>query len=212
MPTGYTLYKAQDGATTSSGPENRARGIYPDKGVAGGVHSRGSAARGQSWSSGSGGGADPLAGFGAALDRYLASQGIGGLGGSSQSTSSQPVLPPALELLQEMRMRRESEANQATALAEMLSANTPQGQKYYLGMEPGGMADVLMGIITGNGPSAGASLLPEDQRAVRRTNVPFPMEGQPPVGQEAGEAMDIGNAILNFLRNIQTGQSSSQQG
>lgn len=149
------------------------------------------------------------------LDEYLASQGITGPGSigssqqSSQSSSSQPVLPPALELLQEMRARRESEANQASIIGAMLAANTPRGQTNYLGFEPGGVADVLLGIITGNGPSAAAGILPADQRMVRRTDVPVPM-GQPPVGSEFDAAQAMANAILEAIRNIGTGQSSSQ--
>lgn len=140
--------------------------------------------------------------------------GSGSSSGSSQGSSwnSQVVLPPVMELLMEMRARRDSLAQRQNILADILSANTPQGQKNYLGFEPGGIADVLMGLITGEGPSAGARILPADQRAVRRQALPVP-GGEPSVADEFGGGMDMATLILNALRTIATGgsQQSSQQ-
>ena len=138
----------------------------------------------------------------------------GGIGRSSsqssgQSTQSTLASPPVLDILAEMRERRNSEAARANIISSLLSNNTPRGQNFYLGFEPGGLADVLLGIITGQGPSAAAGILPAGQRAVRTTAVPIP-GAEPSVGAEFGGAKDMGNLILDAIRNIQTGQSSQQ--
>lgn len=138
------------------------------------------------------------------------SAGLQTSGGSSSSWQAQPVMPPVLDILAEMRARRDSEAQRAKLISDILGANTPRGQKNYLGFEPGGVADVLMGIITGKGPSAGADILPADQRAVRRTEVPIP-GAEPSVGDEAGGAMSLAEMIMNLIRVISTGGSQSQQ-
>lgn len=197
MPEGYSLYKMQEGGGTRGGSnestDNRSRGIYP----------QGERGAPTPYSNRTAAGNDPLQSI---ID--LINSAGGGTAGSSQSSGSTVVLPPVLELLAEMRARRESEAAQASSIGELLMTNLPRGQTYYPGMEPGGLADVLLGIITGQGPSVAQQILPEGQRLVRRTEVPIP-QGQPPVAEEAGGAMGIAQAILDALRNIQTSQSSS---
>lgn len=136
---------------------------------------------------------------------------VGNSSGQSSSWSAQPVLPPVLDLLAEMRSRRDSEAARAKLISDILSSNVPQGQNYYMGFEPGGVADVLLGIITGNGPGAASAILPEDQRRVRRQNVPIP-GAEPEVGAEAGAASTIAQQIMDAIRVISTGGSQSSQG
>jgi hypothetical protein len=138
-------------------------------------------------------------------------QGLGGFGSSSSQGSSwgaTPVEPPVLSILQEMRQRRDSLAQRQQIIADILAGNVPRGQTNYLGFEPGGVADILMGLISGEGPGAGARILPADQRRVRRQQLPVP-GGEPSVGEEAGGAMSLAQQILNAIRVIST--SGSQQ-
>lgn len=133
--------------------------------------------------------------------------GQGGIGGSS--FGSTVVVPPVVDILGEMRLRREAEAGIGKTMAEILNSNLPGGLSFYPGMEPGGLADVLLGIITGKGPGAAAGILPYDQRRVERMNIPFPTEGMPSVGEEFSEASALANAILNAIRTVPTSGSTS---
>lgn len=214
MPAGYDLYRAKDGTAT----DNRGRGIYPDPDV----ERRGKANRGRLGTSRgrniAGGifnsipylrrllGEEQAAGTDS-IDDILAALGLGegGLGGSS--SSSTVVVPPVLDVLAEMRARRQAAAEQAATLAGIIGTNVPQGMEYYPGAEPGGVADVLLGIITGKGPGAAGGIMPYDQRRVNRVNIPVP-NTNPSVGDELGEASGIANQILNAIRVIQTGSSS----
>ena len=112
------------------------------------------------------------------------------------------AVPPVTDILGEMRLRRQAEAEQANIISSILMSNIPRGQKYYPGMEPSGLADVLLGIITGNGPSAAAGILPESQRVVRRTDVNVPL-GQPSVQSDFGAASEMANSILSGAKVIQ---------
>jgi hypothetical protein len=121
---------------------------------------------------------------------------ITGLGGLGSGT-----LPPVTDLLGEMRLRRQAEAQQAGFLAEIIGSNVPRGAEYYPGYEPGGIADVLLGIITGKGPSVADSIL-GDTRRVKRTDIKVPT-GQPSVGEEFGEASSLAGSILGAGKVIQ---------
>lgn len=146
------------------------------------------------------------------LTDFLAALGIDptGLGsGSSSSWSSTPVAPPVVDILGEMRARRTAEAEQAVNIAEILGANLPAAMENYPGFEMGGLADVLLGIITGEGAGAGQQVLPQEQRRVNRVGIPVPKEGQPGVEEDAGVANALAQQILDAIRVIQTGGSSS---
>lgn len=190
MPQGHTLYKAQDGwGGIISGARNAVQGAAPAAPSSGG------------------GGADPYAAFTDLILQQMQQELAGGGSSSSQSSGSTVVMPPVLELLAEMRARRQAEADQAGTIAQIMSMNLPEGMTVFPGFEGGGLADVLMGIITGRGAEA-HGIIPDAARQVHRTNVPIP-QGQPSVESEAGSAQNIAQQIMNALRVIQTSQSSS---
>lgn len=141
---------------------------------------------------------------GEGLDDILSLLGIDSAGGLGSSSGSSLATPPVLDLLAEMRARRQAEAEQARGLAEILAANVPRGMKFYPGWEPGGVADILLGIVTGEGANHG--VLPADQRTVKRQQIPIP-QGQPSVQEDFGDASSMANAILNAIRVIQTSSS-----
>lgn len=198
-PRGLSLYKMQDGGAGGLG----LGGSLMQPSAPGGLGLGGSLFNTPIAQSG-GGGLDDI------LAAILGGES-GALGGSSssQSTGSTVVLPPVVELLQEMRARRESAVAQAETLASIMSNNLPSGMMYYPGFERGGLADVLLGIITGKGPAAAQQILPQGQRMVDRVNLNVP-SSQPGVGDEFGQGMTFADAIMAAIRNIQTSQSSSQ--
>jgi hypothetical protein len=133
-------------------------------------------------------------------------------GSSSGSTSQEVVLPPALDLLAEMRARRAQKRQDDLArlvdLVKMMSENLPANQKYYTGYEPGGLHDTLMGIITGKGTKEVMKLTPEDQRLVQRELVPIPSDiAEPEVGDEMGQAQSLAEQLTAAMKVVQTGTS-----
>lgn len=202
MPHGHNLYKMQEGGGTEDNPRPRLR-LGP---VSLGGHRRTAASAAPAIGAVLGlpygvGGDDELQSI---LNAYALAIGEGG--GLGSSSSSSLAVPPVLELLGEMRMRREAEAQQAVSLAEIIGSNVPRGQEFYPGYEPGSVADVLLGIITGGGPARAQEVLPANQRRVRRTGIPVP-QGQPDVSEEFGAASSMAQQILDAIRVIQTGSS-----
>ena len=136
---------------------------------------------------------------------------------SGGGSSSQPVMPPVIELLQEMRARRAQQAtvasNIAAALLQAAPMAAPAGTDIFPGMEQGGLADTLMGIITGRG--GGASAVLDKLRAPGKTTIPISGMNvpEPSVGAELPGALSAAMQILSGLRNVPTGsqgQSSTQ--
>jgi hypothetical protein len=96
-------------------------------------------------------------------------------------------------------------------MSNILSKIAAPGQEFNQGFNPGGMADILMGIISGQGTQAGmeSGLIPDE---VRRANV-IPVEqllvgGQDPAA-DPGLSNDIG-AASDLLATLM-GQPTSGQ-
>ncbi len=119
-------------------------------------------------------------------------------GEQAQSSSQTAVMPPLLDVLQEMRGRRTQQFNEA-------QADLPSSLDYYPGYEQGGAYDMLMGLIGASGqggPGIGTMRLGPEQRRVQRR----PLEGGT-LGEDVASAMPIAMSILDGLRMIQTGSS-----
>lgn len=141
-------------------------------------------------------------------------------GGSSQAAESQstqftPVVPPVLDLLAEMRARREAERTMAAsivgALMQAAPMAVPEGSGgVFPGFEKGGIADVLMGIISGKGTQAGGGIMGGLRKPGTMTLPISAMQvAEPSVGEEFGGALGLSQQILDALRIVQTGQATS---
>jgi hypothetical protein len=136
--------------------------------------------------------------------------GGGGAGPSGAIIPFEPVMPPAIELLSEMRARRTSQRtgdiDRLTALLDMVSGNLPENLVYYPGYEPGGAYDYAMRRMGGK-PGAGEAALPLEQRKVQRKTVPIPAEiPEPTVGEEMSDAQRLAEGLMQIIQLIQTGQ------
>ena len=137
--------------------------------------------------------------------------GGGGVAGPSGAIIPfEPVMPPAIELLSEMRARRTSQRtgdiDRLTTLLDMVSGNLPENLVYYPGYEPGGAYDYAMRRMGGK-PGAGEAALPLEQRKVQRKTVPIPAEiPEPTVGEEMSDAQRLAEGLMQIIQLIQTGQ------
>jgi hypothetical protein len=135
----------------------------------------------------------------------------GGVAGPSGAIIPfEPVMPPAIELLSEMRARRTSQRtgdmDRLATLLDMVSGNLPENLVYYLGYEPGGAYDYAMRRMGGK-PGAGEAALPLEQRKVQRKTVPIPAEiPEPTVGEEMSDAQRLAEGLMQIIQLIQTGQ------
>lgn len=126
--------------------------------------------------------------------------GDGSAGGLVQ-TGEDVVQAPILELLAEMRSRRDTNATRAreglTATRELAGSLAPS--KYMPGYERGGLADIMMGFLSGKGKNHGG--LPEEMRAPQQLPVNLSlldMISQPEPGIESDMPMasDLAQKIL----------------
>lgn len=138
--------------------------------------------------------------------------GVSSSGGSS--VSQDYLLPPILELLAEGRARRQAQRDAISGaiggLLQALPMAAPSANAIFPGFEKGGIADVLMGIISGEGTKAGGATM-EGLRRPGTTAIPISaLLGitEPGVGEEAGGLMALAQAILGGGKTVQTGSSS----
>lgn len=147
-------------------------------------------------------------------------------GGSSQSSSSSgqstsaskqytPVTPPVLDILAEMRARRESKRAMYTdivkALLETSAVAVPEGSGgVFPGMEKGGMADILMGIMSGQGAAGAGVLDPLRKPGTMSIPISAMQVEQPSVADEFGGAMGMSKQILDAIKVLLTGESVQQ--
>jgi hypothetical protein len=116
--------------------------------------------------------------------------GGGGGGGGSIRT---PVIPPVLELLAERRLRRGQEA---ANLLEAAQQAPPPGATVFPGFEANGLADVLMGLITGKGVEASKGLIPGAARKIIRQ----PLPSEPSIESELPASLEAAQKILDAIR------------
>lgn len=133
----------------------------------------------------------------------------------SSSSSFTPVLPPVLEWLAEQRARREANRTAAQAIINSILETAPRALpsswKTLPGMEEGGVADILMGIISGKGTAEAGKLL-APYRALERMRVPISQLQdlmEPSAESELPGALGAAKKIIDALKLIQTGASSS---
>lgn len=104
------------------------------------------------------------------------SGGGGGGGVSVVPVGEDVVLPPtvaAMTAIAEAEAARRAAARQALeTLSTLALRNIPSAMRYYPGFEPGGIADVALGFLTGGGPQRALEVLPEPQRLVERQPLP----------------------------------------
>ncbi len=112
-----------------------------------------------------------------------------GAGGSI----STPVVPPVLEILAERRLRRGQNAQNLLLAAQQ---TVPPGAKVFPGFESGGLADVLMGLITGKGVEASKGIIPDAARQVQRQTLP----SEPSIESELPSSLAAAQQILDALR------------
>ncbi len=120
-----------------------------------------------------------------------------GGGGGAAVLAPQMFIPPVTEILAERRARRQALGQQLISAA---AQNVPGGATFYPGFNPGGIADVLLGIASGKGTKAvqAEGLIPEGQRRVTRVNLP----GQPTVEQDFGSSLALANRILANMTRV----------
>lgn len=111
-------------------------------------------------------------------------------GGTSIST---PVIPPVLEILAERRLRRGQTSQNLLAAAQQ---TVPPGAKVFPGFEEGGLADVLLGLITGKGVDAAKGIIPAGTRKVVRQHLP----DEPSVESELPASLAAAQQILDAMR------------
>jgi hypothetical protein len=141
----------------------------------------------------------------------------GSSGSSSSSISKEILLPPIMDFLAESRARHESNRaafGQAVAqLAATVPFAAPQGTDIFPGFEKGGLADSLLGMITGEG-TAHAGQFNEGLRRPGKTTIPIsgmaaPM---PSLQQEYGQLLPLATQLLDLAKLLQTSQSGSSSG
>ncbi len=115
---------------------------------------------------------------------------VSGGGGGGIST---PVVPPVLEILAERRARRGQNATNLLAAAEQ---TVSPGAKVFPGFEGGGLADVLLGLITGKGVDAASGIIPDAARQVQRQTLP----SEPSIESELPASLAAAQQILDALR------------
>lgn len=147
-----------------------------------------------------------------AQEQTTSETGTGGFS-SSSSQSFQPILPPVLDILDEMRARRAAarEAALANFGAILQAAPVMAGNlEFFPGFEPGGAYDVAMGQVSGKGTEAQKAATPASYRKPQRIPLPALMNpNEPTVGSEFGGAMGFAQQILANLISVLTGTSSS---
>ena len=133
--------------------------------------------------------------------------------GQSQEQTFAPLTPPVLEILTELRARRQAVRDAALANfgATLQAAPVMAGNlEYFPGLEPGGLADIWMGRISGKGTEAAKALTPTSMRQPMRVPLPplaSPME--PTLGSEFGGALSLAAQIINAVLPFLTGQASA---
>lgn len=143
-----------------------------------------------------------------------------GPGGGLVQTGEDITTAPIIEMLMEMRARRESNSSRAqNAITSLLAAApklAPAGAKYFPGYEHGGIADIMMGFLSGKGPAHGA--LPEEIRAPGKVPVDMSLidriaAPEPGVESDFPMASDLAMKILQAaMRTPRFAQSSSSGG
>jgi hypothetical protein len=132
----------------------------------------------------------------------------GGGGGGLYQSGTTPVPSPVLEVMQMQAQRREASRaaaqNQLGALLTAVPKMAPQGASYFPGMEEGGIADIMMGILSGKGVEASKSLIPQSSRQPGIRPIPqslFDAIGAPEPGMESefGSASSIARMILGQM-------------
>ncbi len=111
-------------------------------------------------------------------------------GGGSIST---PVVPPVIEILAERRARRGQNATNLLAAAQQ---TVSPGAKVFPGFEGGGLADVLLGLITGKGVDAASGIIPDAARQVHRQTLPH----EPSIESELPASLAAAQQILDAVR------------
>lgn len=134
----------------------------------------------------------------ASLSGGVGATGAGGLDFSSllgDDTSGQ--LSTTLDLLDFLQSRRTKPGTGEPSIANLLGSLYPSSMEYNPGFNPGGLADILMGIISGKGTALASGLLPNE---VRKANIidPKSLVGKPAEPVE-GEAGNLEATLLNQL-------------
>lgn len=128
-------------------------------------------------------------------------EGTGGAGGMVQ-TGGTAILPPIIEMLTLMQTRRQDAKAAAQAyLTSILGIGpvVPSGATQFPGFESGGLADVMMGFITGKGKES--YNINDPLRAINRVPIDMSMldlltEPEPTVEAEMGAASALAQQIL----------------
>lgn len=121
----------------------------------------------------------------------------------------QLVMPPIASLLSAMQERRQAAREAAmaglSALLEGVPKMYPSGLRYFPGFEPGGVADVALGFITGEGPQP--SRIPEALRSPQTVPVPASLleaiaAPEPGIEADFGLARRLAQQILSSALRI----------
>jgi len=132
----------------------------------------------------------------------------GGEGFSMVQTGTDVAPSPVLEVMAEQRARREASRqaaqNQLSGMLTAIPKFAPRGATTFPGMEHGGLADIMMGILSGQGVAGAQGLIPETTRQPGIQEIPASLfeaigAAEPSMASDFGGASSIAAQILGQM-------------